>query len=395
MGADGSVTISWAQLSGGTNSTVAWGYSEDALTEVAMGSSAVSYTCQDSTCGGPNYWSGFLHTAVLGPRVLPSSRVFYRVGEDANWPTFNFTSLAGPELVEGYAFALVGDLGQTAHSAETAQRIMSGGAARMVVHAGDLSYADCDQPRWDSYGRLMEPLASRVAWMTVTGNHEMEDPLKCGLSLNQSFAAYDARYGSALPFEASGSKSPRYYSFEVGGAHWIMLGSYTDYTPGSPQLEWLALDLASVNRTQTPWLLAVLHSPWYNSNRAHFNETEERLFRLSAEAMLVEAKLDAMFAGHVHAYERSLPVVDNEVAEKSTSGCNKAPIYLNIGDGGNHEGPAPLWRQPQPAWSAFREASFGHGTLELINASVAEWRWHRNDDPPEVAADSVYLTRCA
>ena len=94
MGADGSVTISWAQLSGsrqssrvpplslthalrrlnrcdqsipatrlrligislglgGTNSTVAWGYSEDALTEVAMGSSAVSYTCQDSTCGGP------------------------------------------------------------------------------------------------------------------------------------------------------------------------------------------------------------------------------------------------------------------------------------------------------------------------------------------------------
>jgi len=236
MGADGSVTISWAQLSGGTNSTVAWGYSEDALTEVAMGSSAVSYTCQDSTCGGPNYWSGFLHTAVLGPRVLPSSRVFYRVGEDANWPTFNFTSLAGPELVEGYAFALVGDLGQTAHSAETAQRIMSGGAARMVVHAGDLSYADCDQPRWDSYGRLMEPLASRVAWMTVTGNHEMEDPLKCGLSLNQSFAAYDARYGSALPFEASGSKSPRYYSFEVGGAHWIMLGSYTDYTPGSPQV---------------------------------------------------------------------------------------------------------------------------------------------------------------
>ena len=23
---------------------------------------------------------------------------------------------------------------------------------------------------------------------------------------------------------------------QVGGAHWIMLGSYTDYTPGSPQV---------------------------------------------------------------------------------------------------------------------------------------------------------------
>ena len=43
-------------------------------------------------------------------------------------------------------------------------------------------------------------------------------------------------------------------------------------------------------------------------------------------------------------------------------------VHIVVGDGGNYEGPAlyeghpPGWRQPQPLWSAFREASYGPGT---------------------------------
>lgn len=42
-------------------------------------------------------------------------------------------------------------------------------------------------------------------------------------------------------------------------------------------------------------------------------------------------------------------------------------MHLVVGDGGNYEGPAIYeghpsgWRQPQPEWSAFREASYGPG----------------------------------
>ena len=32
---------------------------------------------------------------------------------------------------------------------------------------------------------------------------------------------------------------------------------------------------------------------------------------------------------------------------------------------------------PQPAWSAFREGSFGAGRLELHNATHATWEWRR------------------
>jgi hypothetical protein len=31
----------------------------------------------------------------------------------------------------------------------------------------------------------------------------------------------------------------RYYSFEVAGAHILMLGSYTDFGPDSDQYKWL------------------------------------------------------------------------------------------------------------------------------------------------------------
>ena len=65
-----------------------------------------------------------------------------------------------------------------------------------------------------------------------------------------------------------------------------------------------------------------------------------------------------VFCGHVHAYERSHPVYQGEV-----TGC--APTYINIGDGGNREGLAGTYINPQPAWSAFREPSFGHGHLEV------------------------------
>lgn len=42
----------------------------------------------------------------------------------------------------------------------------------------------------------------------------------------------------------------------------------------------------------------------------------------------------------------------------------------NIGDGGNKEGPDKKY-YPQPRHSAFREPSFGHGTLDLLDATHA------------------------
>ena len=63
-------------------------------------------------------------------------------------------------------------------------------------------------------------------------------------------------------------------------------------------------DLANVDRRRTPWLIGVIHAPWYSSNSAHLGDGEE--MRKSMELVLKQAKVDLIFAGHVHAYERTV-----------------------------------------------------------------------------------------
>ena len=47
----------------------------------------------------------------------------------------------------------------------------------------------------------------------------------------------------------------------------------------------------------------------------------------------------------------------------------------------------------QPAWSAYREPSFGHGRLTFNSATSAEWQWVRNGAEGGVVSDSVSITR--
>lgn len=77
-------------------------------------------------------------------------------------------------------FGVIADVGQTEDSAATYNHILADTDVVSVIHAGDMSYADCDQERWDVWGRLVEPLASKVPYMVAVGNHEIEQDHKTG-----------------------------------------------------------------------------------------------------------------------------------------------------------------------------------------------------------------------
>ncbi|XP_042507878.1 bifunctional purple acid phosphatase 26-like isoform X1 [Macadamia integrifolia] len=189
---------------------------------------------------------------------------------------------------------------------------------------------------------------------------------------------------------ASRSSNPLWYSIRRASAHIIVLSSYSPFVKYTPQWRWLREELTRVDREKTPWLIVLMHAPIYNSNEAHFMEGEA--MRAVFESWFIHYKVDLIFAGHVHAYERSYRI--SNIQYNVSSGDRypipdiSAPIYITVGDGGNQEGLAASFRDPQPDYSAFREASYGHSTLEIKNRTHAFYHWNRNDDGKKVATDT-------
>ncbi|KAL8140582.1 hypothetical protein V2J09_006603 [Rumex salicifolius] len=356
--------VSWITMSSHAPSTVEYGKEAGKYTASATGHH-LKYEYL-------SYTSGKIHHTVIGP-LEAATTYYYRCSKAG--PDFSFRTPPSSLPIE---FAVVGDLGQTGWTKSTLHHV-SQTDYDVFLLPGDLSYADTDQIRWDIFGHLVQPYASSRPWMTTEGNHEVET---IPMLYQEPFKAYNSRW--LMPFKESSSTSNLYYSFDVAGGsvHVIMLGSYVDYGIGSDQYKWLQADLARVERTRTPWVFVLLHAPWYNSNAAHKGEGEG--MRNAMEELLYKARVDLVFSGHVHAYERFTRVYDN-----SFDSCG--PIYITIGDGGNREGLAISYEDPAPLISMYREPSFGHGRLRVINETKAHWAWHRNNDSYSLVADEIWL----
>lgn len=76
--------------------------------------------------------------------------------------------------------------------------------------------------------------------------------------------------------------------------------------------------------------------------------------RVMYEPLFVKYKVDVVFAGHVHAYERSERI--SNIAYNVVNGLctpirdDSTPVYITIGDGGNQEGLVTEMMQPQPSY---------------------------------------------
>ncbi|GMY25179.1 purple acid phosphatase 22-like [Fagus crenata] len=356
------IRVSWITEAKHTQSIVEYGKAPGAYNSVSTGEhTSYKYFF---------YSSGKIHHVKIGP-LEPGTTYYYRCG--GSNPEFSFRTPPQQFPIE---FAIVGDLGQTEWTASTLAHVESKDYDVLLL-PGDLSYADTQQPLWDSFGRLVEPYASRRPWMVTQGNHEIET---FPILHPHGFTAYNARW--LMAHEESGSDSNLYYSFEVAGTHIIMLGSYAEFDKKSSQYKWLVADLAKIDRKKTPWVVVLLHAPWYNTNTAHQGEGDS--MRKAMEELLYNARVDVVFAGHVHAYERFTRIYNNKETQ-----CG--PLYVTIGDGGNREGLALSFNSPPSPLSLFREASFGHGRLRILNQTHAHWSWHRNNDSNAVVADPVWL----
>jgi hypothetical protein len=177
----------------------------------------------------------------------------------------------------------------------------------------------------------VEPISSRVPWMTTTGNHdndlhwflkfrpplnesflsvqkeELTPGLKKGLS-PMSLEAVDMQSATSYNRNNQGRanelmKEPYYYSFHSGYVHFIAIGTEDNpinpyerrsenvaefealLAPGTPmrarfelhygresdQYKWLERNLqkASANRGKVPWVVVYTHRPMWHSSKHH------------------------------------------------------------------------------------------------------------------------------
>eukprot|EP00051_Salpingoeca_urceolata_P011373 m.140795 g.140795 ORF g.140795 m.140795 type:complete len:450 (-) comp17094_c1_seq1:30-1379(-) len=377
------------------DSMVLYGKNPSYLDKRATGTEpATRYTFTSQFTG--SYTSGLIHHVKFGP-LSPATKYYYQVADGtASGVSAQFSFTTPPEVGPETPFVLgvIGDLGQTANSSLTRDRLIDDETITLTLLAGDLSYADsawdpvalkrnCTQKRWDSWGEFVQPLAANQPIMVLPGNHEVEQQGPPPATQEQ-FLAFQKRF--RMPSEECGATAGNlYYSLDVASAHIIMLNSYMPFNSSSDQFAWVKQDLEKVDRSKTPWLFVLMHAPWYNSNQHHHNEPEEVDMRSDMEDLLFEHHVDAIFSGHVHAYERTVPVFRN-VSRPD------APTYVVVGDAGNREGPATGYF-PKPDWSVYREAVFGHGRLELYNSTHAHWAWHRAADSVKTIGDDVWFVK--
>jgi hypothetical protein len=336
-----SIRVAWSTLENVTDSLVRW-----KAWNASGWSTAVPETAT-YTVGG---WIGTLYFAVM-PDLPPATTLTYQVGSDrAEWSTqFNFTTLpldAGT-VTRPLRILGVADLGYDVNgkpSLDAMQRLVSSGAVDLIVHPGDVGYADADQHRWDEFMRELQPIAAVVPYMTGPGNHEC---------IWYNCTAYKARF--RMPAAGLGAPADAlYYALHAPNASLsiVMLNSETWYDTanvGPVQRAWAERTLST---STAVFKFVMHHRPLYCSSTSSDCNEMTAFLRSQVELMYRDQGVGAVMCGHVHNFERTFPVFNSTVVGQSCDNAS-APVYFVNGGAGNPEGQA-AFSGPIHDWSAFK-----------------------------------------
>lgn len=171
-----------------------------------------------------------------------------------------------------------------------------------------------------------------------------------------------------------------YYSFDIDNVHFVAIDTEVyAYSRNQgeidSQLKWLENDLimANNNRAQSPWIVMYGHKGYY-MDKTNYTGFEELAHRYG---------VDLYLCGHVHNYQRLLPVYKGEV----DSSCSNAAgnVYTNpkymvtmvVGSPGCREDISfELPPNPQATLSTY-SYSYGYAHMQFVNATHMHWTWEQ------------------
>jgi hypothetical protein len=190
----------------------------------------------------------------------------------------------------GTNIVAAGDWGCSDNTEKTVHNVVNSNP-KILLALGDFSY-DKTSTCW--FG-VMKPLDS-ITKINI-GNHDDDSDIL----LN----SYLTHFGL----------SKQYYSFDINNVHVLTLSTEEKFKPNSDQYQFVVNDLQNAaNNPDIKWIVANMHVPFYSSpNECKAAGCEgDADYRDAFHPLFDKYGVDLVLQGHVHNYQRSLPLKFNQ-----------------------------------------------------------------------------------
>jgi len=273
------------------------------------------------------------HTTLKN--LIPGNPFSYRVSK-AGKIVFTAEGHAPKTESQPYRFVVNGDIGAGTTDAKLLARQSFLSHPDMVVIPGDIIYengraSEYDQNFWPIYNADQTsdqgaPVMRSIPYIGVPGNHDVDNrsldqypdglayfyfwrqPLngpegKEGNAFVPVMKATDAHRAAFMAAAKEAYPNAVNYSFNYGNAHWTVIDSdpYVDFSDNDLRA-WIAKDLADAQNAT--WRFVVFHHPPFTSSLEHYEQQQTRQLTTLFET----GKVDVVFSGHVHNYQRTFPM---------------------------------------------------------------------------------------
>lgn len=229
--------------------------------------------------------SGYLYEANLSG-LISGKKYFYKVTSDKiNSEVHTFKIGVGKN--EPFCFAVLGDSRSKPHIFNAIVKQINIIDPAVIIANGDLVAKGGNYNNWQS--QFFDPaktMMDHIPFISAVGDHEADEVDGDNADLFTHFL---------LPHKDS---LKLWFSYDIGNAHFTFLDWRYPYS--EEMIEWFKKDIRSSNKT---WKFVVMHRPVYNLG-GHRSAWGKNIW----PELLREFKIDVVFAGHSHLYERFYPL---------------------------------------------------------------------------------------
>lgn len=274
---------------------------------------------------------GLIHEISLAG-LTPETRYVYRVSTTtkaaqvltSDW--YQFMTAVKPD--SAFSFSVIGDTQRNPKVTAKIAKLMYDRRPHFVIHCGDVVDNGPEKREWvqELFGPCRD-LFSRCAVFPTIGNHE------------KNHAHYYKYFSLPAP--------EYYYSYRYGNADFFVVDTNKSVRPDSEQYKWLDKSLSQSTAT---WKFVYHHHPCWSSDDNDYGDTKKGIRRQgdlnarSLTSLYEKYKVDIVFNGHIHLYERTWPLTGDKVDRKN------GVIYITSGGGGGSLedfDPLPTWFKAQ------------------------------------------------